>query len=110
MPPVSALDFIVVWYKFSELSQNTSKTKFTFDLNFIKMGITNNDLQTPNTMRAKPFLKWAGGKSQLLTQFEQLYPRALHTRKITNYVEPSKNKRCRSWLNFKGFLCTKRLN
>jgi DNA adenine methylase len=47
------------------------------------MGITNNDLQTPNTMRAKPFLKWAGGKSQLLTQFEQLYPRALHTRKIT---------------------------
>ena len=33
-------------------------------------------------------MKWAGGKSQLLTQFEQLYPRALHTRKITNYVEP----------------------
>ena len=39
-------------------------------------------------MRAKPFLKWAGGKSQLLSQFEQLYPRALHSRKITNYVEP----------------------
>jgi DNA adenine methylase len=52
------------------------------------MGIINDNLQTPNAMRAKPFLKWAGGKSQLLTQFEQLYPRALHNRKITNYVEP----------------------
>ena len=39
-------------------------------------------------MRAKPFLKWAGGKGQLLSQFEQLYPRDLQTRKITNYVEP----------------------
>ncbi len=52
------------------------------------MGTINNNLQTSNTMRAKPFLKWAGGKNQLLTQFEQLYPRGLHNRKITNYVEP----------------------
>ncbi len=52
------------------------------------MSITNNNLQTTNAMRAKPFLKWAGGKGQLLTQFEQLYPRALHKRQITNYVEP----------------------
>lgn len=47
------------------------------------MGTVNNNLQTSNTMRAKPFLKWAGGKGQLLTQFEQLFPRELHTRKIT---------------------------
>ena len=52
------------------------------------MRTINHNLQTSNTMRAKPFLKWAGGKGQLLTQFEQLYPRELLTRKITNYVEP----------------------
>ena len=52
------------------------------------MRIINDNLQTSKAMRAKPFLKWAGGKGQLLSQFEQLYPRDLQTRKITNYVEP----------------------
>jgi DNA adenine methylase len=37
---------------------------------------------------AKPFLKWAGGKSQLLPQFEECYPPQLATREITRYVEP----------------------
>jgi DNA adenine methylase len=32
---------------------------------------------------AKPFLKWAGGKSQLLDQFASLYPRS-----FSNYHEP----------------------
>ncbi len=36
-------------------------------------------------MDAKPFLKWAGGKSQLLEQFSPLYPRAGHVRR---YFEP----------------------
>ncbi|MDR0664206.1 MAG: Dam family site-specific DNA-(adenine-N6)-methyltransferase [Helicobacteraceae bacterium] len=37
---------------------------------------------------AKPFLKWAGGKTQLLAQFDELYPAALKTGAIANYYEP----------------------
>jgi len=37
---------------------------------------------------AKPFLKWAGGKGQLLPQFENLYPKRLLNNKIKRYVEP----------------------
>jgi DNA adenine methylase len=36
----------------------------------------------------KPFLKWAGGKSQLLPQFEKHLPPELVAGKITNYIEP----------------------
>ncbi|HEY3175529.1 MAG TPA: DNA adenine methylase [Candidatus Polarisedimenticolia bacterium] len=34
---------------------------------------------------ARPFLKWAGGKTQLLAQFSQLYPRAADARR---FIEP----------------------
>jgi DNA adenine methylase len=37
---------------------------------------------------AKPFLKWAGGKRQLLNKFDGLYPRELYQGKIKNYYEP----------------------
>lgn len=37
---------------------------------------------------AKPFLKWAGGKGQLLNKFEELYPQALIDGKIETYIEP----------------------
>ncbi len=37
---------------------------------------------------AKPFVKWVGGKRQLLKQFERLYPADLKTKKIKNYYEP----------------------
>ena len=37
---------------------------------------------------AKPFLKWAGGKRQLLNHFIALYPPELKTGKIRNYYEP----------------------
>jgi DNA adenine methylase len=45
--------------------------------------------QTPSrkTMESpclRPFLKWAGGKSQLLPQFERFYPRE----RINRYIEP----------------------
>jgi DNA adenine methylase len=39
-------------------------------------------------IRAKPFLKWAGGKTQLLKQFDAYYPDELHQGKIKKYVEP----------------------
>ncbi|WP_058866255.1 DNA adenine methylase [Chloracidobacterium thermophilum] len=37
---------------------------------------------------ARPFLKWAGGKSQLLDQLENHYPSDLRMGRITHYVEP----------------------
>lgn len=37
---------------------------------------------------AKPFLKWAGGKSQLLPQIRAYYPTALASGAICRYVEP----------------------
>ena len=39
-------------------------------------------------MKAKPFLKWAGGKTQLLSQFENFYPAELKQHQIEKYVEP----------------------
>ncbi len=38
--------------------------------------------------QAKPFIKWVGGKSQLLNQFQQLYPQDLAKGKIKQYCEP----------------------
>ena len=35
----------------------------------------------------KPFLKWAGGKSQLLAQLDQHLPESLDEREFT-YIEP----------------------
>lgn len=37
---------------------------------------------------AQPFLKWAGGKSQLLTQIEPFFPQALKEGLIKRYIEP----------------------
>lgn len=38
--------------------------------------------------RAKPFLKWAGGKRQLLETFDVFYPSELKRYQIENYYEP----------------------
>lgn len=37
---------------------------------------------------AKPFFKWAGGKGQLLEQFNKIYPKELKGGVIKNYYEP----------------------
>lgn len=37
---------------------------------------------------AKPFLKWAGGKGQLLDKFSKLYPEELNNGEIETYIEP----------------------
>jgi DNA adenine methylase len=39
-------------------------------------------------MYTKPFLKWAGGKGQLLAQFEKFYPEELKKGILTEYYEP----------------------
>lgn len=45
-------------------------------------------LATRPTPLAQPFIKWAGGKRQLLSQFERLFPSALIQGKIRRIVEP----------------------
>jgi DNA adenine methylase len=40
------------------------------------------------TARARPFLKWAGGKGQLLAQIDALLPEDLKAGRIRHYVEP----------------------
>ena len=47
-----------------------------------------NDLFQPYNFNAKPFLKWAGGKGQLLPRFKELYPQQIIEKKIKNYYEP----------------------
>ncbi len=46
------------------------------------------DLFYEYNVGAKPFLKWVGGKRQLLNSFQELYPTELKKKKIKNYYEP----------------------
>lgn len=39
-------------------------------------------------LSARPFLKWAGGKAQLLDEIDKRLPKGLYEGKITKYVEP----------------------
>ncbi len=41
-----------------------------------------------NKKLSKPFLKWAGGKGQLLNKFKELYPQELINGEIKIYIEP----------------------
>ena len=44
--------------------------------------------QTKLIPAVRPFLKWAGGKTQLLNEFSKRLPSGLKTGKITKYIEP----------------------
>jgi len=56
--------------------------QYSFQLDNINSMINNN----PDI--AKPFLKWAGGKGQLLGQIDRYLPHDLKQGKINKYVEP----------------------
>ncbi len=45
-------------------------------------------LTNPYNVGARPFLKWAGGKGQLLDKFQGLYPNQLKQKKIKTFYEP----------------------
>ena len=47
-----------------------------------------NQKSTDAAVRVKPFLKWAGGKTQLLDVFTHFYPGNLKEDSIENYYEP----------------------
>lgn len=38
--------------------------------------------------QARPFLKWPGGKTQLLSQFKSYFPQELLKGKVKRYIEP----------------------
>lgn len=41
-----------------------------------------------NNIKAKPFIKWVGGKGQLLEQLEALLPDDFNSWKDVTYIEP----------------------
>jgi len=43
---------------------------------------------TTKEQTARPFLKWAGGKGQLLDKFSSFYPQGLLSGTVTTYIEP----------------------
>ena len=45
-------------------------------------------LTKKKVLEAKPFLKWAGGKGQLISTIKSSYPKELFTGKIKKYIEP----------------------
>lgn len=45
-------------------------------------------IKSASKTTAKPFVKWAGGKNQLISTFQSYYPKDLFNGQIKKYVEP----------------------
>ena len=45
-------------------------------------------ITTAEKVKCRPFLKWAGGKGQLISDIEARLPAELKTGQIDTYVEP----------------------
>ena len=45
-------------------------------------------IQTIEKVKAKPFLKWAGGKTQLLPTIDSFLPESFQKEKNITYIEP----------------------
>ncbi len=56
-------------------------------LEFIKAVKKKRSVKLEENMKAKPFLKWAGGKTQLIEEIENVLPRDVVERPFT-YIEP----------------------
>jgi DNA adenine methylase len=51
--------------------------QMTYNLNFVE-----------SKVKARPFLKWAGGKGQLIEKLANLFPSDIHSGQIKKYAEP----------------------
>ena len=49
-------------------------------------------------MKAKPFIKWVGGKTQLIEQLEALLPADFDKWENVTYIEPFVLEKCLFWL------------
>jgi DNA adenine methylase len=55
---------------------------------YISRSRAGTNIQTCDVQVVKPFLKWAGGKTQLLDAFESRFPHELINHRLSRYVEP----------------------
>lgn len=73
------IDYSIVSMRNSKLEKSYSRGE-----NILRL---TNDISNL-TEYAKPFVKWAGGKSQLLETFVRFYPSQLFEGTIRRYIEP----------------------
>lgn len=53
-----------------------------------EIGFPHNNAQKGDLQKAKPFLKWAGGKTQLLKEISDAIPKEVYKWDSFTYIEP----------------------